>query len=388
MAIFDAFIQNERQQQLIKKVARLAEGVAKRVAEAEENAQLPEGTIADLKRENYFSLTLPTKLGGEGLSLYEFLLIQERLAVGDGATALSVGWHLGIVKELAEEQLWDQAVFNPFAKEIVAEQVLVNRIASERATGSPTRGGIPETIATRQGNHYLISGRKTFSTMAAVLDYYIVSAYIDDLDQVGSFLISAKLPGISIEKTWDTMSMRGTGSDDLIFDQVKVDQALLVEQNKQANPNKAKGWLLHIPACYLGIAIAARNDAINFAKNFKPNSLNTPIAEVAHIQQKIGEMDLKLMLARRFMYGVAEQWDQSGPEQRKLLSAELAATKTIATNIATEVVDLAMRIVGGRGLSKDYRFEQYYRDVRAGLHNPPMDDMVVQLLAKRALAEQ
>jgi alkylation response protein AidB-like acyl-CoA dehydrogenase len=161
---------------------------------------------------------------------------------------------------------------------------------------------------------------------------------------------------------------------------------MLVEINDKGKRPAPKGWLLHIPACYLGIAIAARNDAISFAKTFQPNSLKTTISEVPHIKQKIGEMDLKLMQARYFMYAIAERWDNE-PESRQSLGTELAAVKTVATNIANEVVDIAMRIVGGRGLSKNMPFEQYYRDVRAGLHNPPMDDMVIQMLAGKALRD-
>jgi len=387
MSILTRYIQTDRQQKLYDLAGGLADKAKERVKQAEDTAQLPAETVADFKREKYFSLTLPKELGGEALSLYELLLIQERLAVGDGATALSVGWHLGIVQELAEEDLWEPEIFDWFAKEVAEKQVLVNRIASEKATGSPTRGGVPETTAVRQGDEYVITGAKTFSTMAAVLDYYIVSTYIEDKDTVGSFLIKSDLPGISIDKTWDTLSMRGTGSDDVNFDQVRVPKKMLVEVNQQANPRKAKGWLLHIPAVYLGIAMAARNEAIDFAKSFKPNSLKTSIAEVPHIQQKIGEMDLKLMQARSFMYSVATEWDNRSKEDRQALSADLAAVKTVATNLANEVVDLAMRIAGGRGLSKSYRFEQFYRDVRAGLHNPPMDDMVIQILAKKAISE-
>lgn len=387
MSILTRYIQTDRQQKLYDLAGGLADKAKERVKQAEDTAQLPAETVADFKREKYFSLTLPKELGGEALSLYELLLIQERLAVGDGATALSVGWHLGIVQEFAEEDLWEPEIFDWFAKEVAEKQVLVNRIASEKATGSPTRGGVPETTAVRQGDEYVITGAKTFSTMAAVLDYYIVSTYIEDKDTVGSFLIKSDLPGISIDKTWDTLSMRGTGSDDVNFDQVRVPEKMLVEVNQQANPRKAKGWLLHIPAVYLGIAMAARNEAIDFAKSFKPNSLKTSIAEVPHIQQKIGEMDLKLMQARSFMYSVATEWDNRSKEDRQALSTDLAAVKTVATNLANEVVDLAMRIAGGRGLSKSYRFEQFYRDVRAGLHNPPMDDMVIQILAKKAISE-
>lgn len=387
MGIYQMYLKNDRHHQLFAKAERLADIAEKRVKQAEEAAELPKETIEAFRKEKFFSMTLPKDLGGEGLSLYEMLIVQERLAVGDGSTALSVGWHQGIVMELAEEKPWEPEVFEKLAKEISEKQVIVNRIASERATGSPTRGGIPETKATRDGDHYILSGRKTFATMANVLDYYIVSAYVEDEDAPGSFLIKSDLPGITVEKTWDTLGMRGTGSDDVIFDQVKVEASMLVELKKQADPRKAKGWLLHIPACYLGIAIAARNEAIEFAKSFKPNSLKTSIAEVPHIQHKIGEMDLKLMQARAFMYKIAEEWDSRTPEQRQELSAELAAVKTVATNIANEVVDLAMRIAGGRGLSKNNRFEQLYRDVRAGLHNPPMDDMVISLLAKRAISE-
>ncbi|GGM35968.1 acyl-CoA dehydrogenase [Paraliobacillus quinghaiensis] len=384
MDIFETFIKSDDQRLLVEKAKRIAEKVKNRVEIAEETAAFPVDNLQDLKAENYLSLTLPKNYGGEDLSLYDFLLVQERLAVGDGATALSVGWHLGIIKELSEGQLWADSIFDSFAKEVASKQLLVNRIATEPATGSPTRGGIPETTAKRDGKQYVINGRKTFATMASVLDFYIVTTYVEDKEAVGAFLIAKGTPGVRVKHTWNTLGMRGTGSDDVILENVIVPEDSLVEVNRKGKKPTAKGWLLHIPACYIGIAIAARNDAIDFAKKFQPNSLKTPISEVPHIQQKIGEMDLKLMHARYFMYSIADKWDRN-PDMREQLGMELAAVKTVVTNSANEVVDLAMRIVGGRGLSKDYRFEQYYRDVRAGLHNPPMDDMVISMLAKHAL---
>ncbi|KAB8131768.1 acyl-CoA dehydrogenase [Gracilibacillus oryzae] len=379
------FIQSERQQNLYDKAGRLAEQLYKRRKQADDDASLPLENLADLRREKYLSLTLPKSYGGEELSLYEFLLIQEKLAEGDGATALSIGWHLGVIKELSEDELWDKKTFNYLAQEVGKNQKLVNRAATEPATGSPTRGGIPETTAIMDGDHYIVNGRKTFTTMAQVLDFYIVTAFIKDKDAVGSFLIPKETAGLSVNKTWDTLGMRGTGSDDLILENVKVPSQFLVEVNDKPRKPGPKGWLLHIPACYLGIATAARNDVIEFAKNFQPNSLKTPISEVEHVRQKVGEIDLKLLQARHFMYSVAEKWDKF-PDKRKELAGELGAVKVVATNSANEVVDLVMRIVGGRGLAKAMPFEQYYRDVRAGLHNPPMDDMVIQSLARNAFS--
>ncbi len=380
--IFDAFIKNDRHKELLELAEKVAIKVKERVRESDERALFLEENVKDMQALDYVTLTLPEKYGGKNLTLYELLLVQEKLATGDGAAALSIGWHLGIVKELSEDASWDQGKLDSFLSDLGKHKKLVNRLATEPATGSPTRGGIPQTKAVREGDQYYINGRKSFSTMAAALDYYLVSAYVEEKDAVGTFLIEKGTPGVKVEHTWDTLGMRGTGSDDVFFENVKVPLDALVELGKKGNT--PKGWLLHIPACYLGIAIAARNDAVQFAKEFQPNSLDKPIAYVPHVEQKIGEMELELMQARHFMYAIAEKWDQS-PEERINMGPDLAAVKVVATNAASRVVDLAMRIVGGRGLSKHFPFEKYYRDVRAGLHNPPMEDMVISMLAKKAV---
>lgn len=380
---FQPFILNDRQELLLHKASRIAETIKSNATINDRQADFSPQNLEAFRNENYLSLSLPGKYNGQNISLYEFLLLQERLAMGDGSAALSVGWHLGVLMELRDENQLGRPSYDKIATEVGNTQTLVNRAASEPATGSPTRGGVPETTAYTYEDHYLITGRKTFTTMANVLDYAIVNAFIKEREEVGWFLIPLKQAGVKVEFTWDTLGMRGTGSHDLVLEEVRIPKENFVE-NKDEQPKGPKGWLMHIPACYLGIALAATKDAIHFAKNFQPNSLNTPISEVAHIQQKIGEMELKLTQARHFMYAVARRWDEQ-PDKRNALASELGAVKTTATNTASEVVDLAMRIAGGRGLSKSYPFEKYYRDVRAGLHNPPMDDAVVTMLAQEAI---
>ncbi|MCP3029332.1 acyl-CoA dehydrogenase family protein [Halobacillus sp. A5] len=379
------WLRNERHERLYEKAVNIAEEARSHIEETDREAEFSYQTLKVIKQEGYPSLSLPVQIGGEGLSLYEFLFLQEKIAEGDGSVALSIGWHVGVMMELSQDRNWTKKHFLSLAEHILEDQVVVNRAATEPATGSPTRGGIPETTAVRQGENYVINGRKTFTSMAEHLDYYIVSAYVDDIKEVGWFLIDRHQPGVKVEKTWDTLGMRGTASDDLVLENVELSTDHLVERKREGKPSP-KGWLLHIPACYLGIAVAARNEAIKFAKNFQPNSLDTPIAEVSHIQDKIGEMEWKLMQAHSFMYAIARRWDEE-PEKREHMGGELAAVKLAVTNTAAEVVDLAMRIAGGRGLSKSEPFEKYYRDVRAGLHNPPMDDAVLRMLAGQALNE-
>ncbi|SIS57675.1 acyl-CoA dehydrogenase family protein [Salimicrobium flavidum] len=379
--MLNKWIFTERQTRLVEKAARINETAALHAGKADEEASFSDEVLKKIKEEKYPSLPLFPEFGGEELSLYEFLLMQEEIAKGDGAVALSIGWHVGVMMELKDERPWEEATLRHIMDEVGRKQKVLNRLASEPATGSPTRGGMPETIARRKGDGYIINGRKTFASLADHLDYYIVSTYVEDLDTVGWFLVEKDTPGVSVEKTWDTLGMRGTESDDLLMKDVEVDSSSLVE-TKTSKPAGPKGWLLHIPACYLGIAVAARNEAVQFAKNFQPNSLDTPISEVPHIQDKIGTMEWKLLQAHSFLYNTARKWDEY-PERRDEWQEELGAVKLAVTNTAQEVVDLAMRISGGRGLSRQQPFEKYYRDVRAGLHNPPMDDAVITMLAKK-----
>lgn len=381
--LYETYIKTEKQREWFNKIDNLSGEFAERADTYDQKGEFPFENVDELKRTGYLSLTVPTEFGGEGLSLYEFVLLQERIATGDAATALCLGWHLGCFLELAEERTWDEETFKMLCEKVVNEQILVNRAATEPATGSPTRGGMPQTTAVQKGNEWIINGRKTFTSMAPALDYVIVSAQIGDTGKKGNFMISMKSEGVSIEETWDTVAMRGTRSDDLILQDVKVSNNALVEQDRGKN-ELPKAWLLHIPACYIGVAIAARNEAVHFAKNYKPNSLPGPIGEVPEVQRKVGEMELELFHAREVLYNVALRWVNE-PHFRMQMGPELMAAKHIVTNAAARVVDLAMRIVGARSLAMSNPLQRHYRDVRAGLHNPPMDDMVISTLAKRAL---
>jgi len=192
--------------------------------------------------------------------------------------------------------------------------------------------------------------------------------------------------GVTIEETWDTLGMRATGSHDIILNQVFVPEGHMLRPSEDATDDGG-GWLLHIPACYMGIALAAREFALNFAASYRPNSIKGPIAELPNIRQLIGRMELEHRTARQMLYAAADRWDRH-PELRPKLRSDLGLAKSIVTNGAIRIVDLAMRIVGGASLSRSLPLERYYRDVRAGLHNPPMDSSVLQMLAAEALNEK
>ncbi|PAF21365.1 acyl-CoA dehydrogenase [Terribacillus saccharophilus] len=365
--------------QVIQKAKILSEKFKQRAAHIDSSGEFPYENFQTLKESDFLSLTVPTEYGGTGLNLVEYLHVQEILAQGDAPTALSFGWQLGVVLENAENKKWNEQSFKNLSNKIIHDKILLNLVQTENATGSPSRGAAPRTTAILEGSKWRINGRKSFASMAAALDYSIATATILPSGNKGFFLIDHSLEGVSVVETWDSIAMRGTRSDDLILEDVIVDQdTLLIEENK--GTSTPRGWYLQIAAVYLGIAVAARDYTIQFASEFQPVSLPGPIKDVPEVRRKIGEIELALFNAREVLYATARKWVEY-PEKRSEMSPDLAAAKHIVTNKANEVVDLCMRIVGARSLSADNPLQRHFRDVRAGLHNPPTDDAVVYSLA-------
>ncbi|WP_246125581.1 acyl-CoA dehydrogenase family protein [Alkalicoccus halolimnae] len=343
----------------------------------------PTENFTALQEAGYPGITVPEKYGGMGASLTEFLKLQQRLASADGATALSFGWHAGMIKHVDTYDLWEGDLFEFLCREAVKKEALFNVAATERATGSPTRGGKPQTTAVKQKGKWVLNGRKAFTSMLPVLEYAAVTAVVEDTEEISQFFVPMNEEGISMEETWDSVAMRGTGSHDLVLENVKIPlQNRIVPKQQQVEP--VTGWLLHIPACYLGIAEAAFDYAAHFSTTYSPNSLDGTISEVSHVRRKLGELELLYRQNEGMLYYTADLWERASPEERSGMKSQLAAVKHTVTNNGIEMVDLAMRITGARSLSADNPLQRYYRDIRAGLHNPPMDDAVIAMLADEA----
>ncbi len=380
------FVLNEEQRCRIREIGKLADSFAVGAHRTDAEHGFSYEHIEALRNFGYCSYTVPKEYGGEGISIYELVLYQERLAQGDAAISLGVGWHLGVMFELNYKQQWARKEALAYLNQVVAKtQRLVNRAATEKASGSPTRGGMPLTVAQRQADGtFILNGRKTFTTLSPVLDYYIVTADLDG--QIAEFLIPRNTAGVSVELTWQMAGMRGTASHDLVMEQALLPMEAHVHTLETRKGAVPAPYLLHIPACYLGIALAARKEAIKFASAYQPNSLTQPIIYLPNIVQQLGQIELELQAARHFIYSAARRWDEQAlPPQQ--LASELSAAKVIAIQAAMSVVDKAMRIVGAHSLSLEHPLQRMYRDVRFGLHNPPMEDAVVGMLGKLAIED-
>ena len=144
-------------------------------------------------------------------------------------------------------------------------------------------------------------------------------------------------------------------------------------------------WNLIGSAVYLGIATAARDFAVDFAKNRRPTAQGgKSIAELQTVQHRVAQMELLLLEANSVLYGTAELAERC-PRSASRSAGASPRRSTSATNNAIAVTDQAMRVVGSVGLFRSNPLERYFRDVRAGLGNPPMDDVALTIIGKAAL---
>lgn len=370
---------------------RLAGRLASRAQTANRNARLAAEDVADLRQSDYLGLTVPPRFGGSGLSLRDTLAAQLELAQGNPSTALVAAMQLQIFGHEREVRDWPDAQYERLCR-AAANGALFNAIASEPALGSPSRGQVYQTTAVpaETGDGYLLNGHKTWSTGGEHLTYLLVRADLDG--QPAVLLVEQGAPGMRWEYTWrNALSLRGSDSHDVIFENVRISAENVITRANQPNGSgRKKGpnvWFpLVLCAVYLGAAIAARDTVIRYAHERVPSALGKPIATLPKIQRQIGEIDLALQSARALLFEVAAEW-RGDNNQRTAFFPRVAAAKTLVTEVANDVTDKALRVAGGSSLTDAMPLEQYFRDVRAGLMQPPSGDTALEIIGRNALAQ-
>lgn len=385
--VFPHYPRTERQAKFMAMADELATHAAERAPRYDRENSFPFETFDDLRRSGYLALTVPEEYGGYGANALEVALAQERFARGDGSAALAATMHLGQMGMLAQARSWPPALFERICREVVTEGALINAAASEPDLGSPSRGGLPSTTATRTATGWRLDGRKSWTSLSTALRYAIVMAAIYEEGKTprrGNFLVPMNTPGVQIVESWDNLSMRATASHDLILESVELPADAVLTSDGPQIPSDPRIWGIVTGAVYTGVATAARDFAVKYARERKPSGMAGPIAELQTVQHRIAEIEILLLQSRSILYDTAEAW-LAHPQQHNTLGWQVAAAKYLATNNAIKVTDLALRVVGSAGLARTSPLERYFRDVRAGLGHPPMDDAALTQIGQAAL---
>ncbi|HUI25345.1 MAG TPA: acyl-CoA dehydrogenase family protein [Candidatus Kryptonia bacterium] len=374
------------QQELVAMARRLAGRCAERATQHDREASFPFDDFGDLHREGYLALAIPKDLGGRGISLDEFCLVQEQLAHGNGATALGANMHLYNLGG-------GLRLFRESFRRRVVESVLRDGAVIASSISEPGASlGSPQVTARKAPGGYRVSGRKYFCTLAPILRYFLFNAKLEGFTHPGmsgTVTLAAERgnAGMEIVETWDAMGMRASGSHDIQFNDAFIPEECLigdegagVEGGLQSLPWYALG----IASVYIGIAGAAFEFVVDYVKQRQLHPLPAAIASLPGIQFTVAEMQIKLEAARAFIFKTAFELAQGADFGDQLLP-KVTAPQYFATNAALEIVTGAMQAMGGPSLFRRYPIERLYRDVRAGTLHPFTHYWLLEMIGKLAL---
>lgn len=357
---------------------RLAADFATRAAEHDQEASHPLENYAALRREGFYSLNVPTEMGGEGVGLLDYSLAAEELAQGCPATALSFNMHLSIIGPLFESPIVPPATKQRLADLVVKEQRLIAGNFSEPRTSGLLATYQPATRARQVAGGYQITGRKAFASMLEAADFCAVLAHPEEIDKPGAALllmVPRRAPGRRVDEIWDTLGMRATRSDSLILEDCFVSQDAVLYQTDDILPFIRSGanWLwASYTAVYLGVAAAAYNTVRELVQERVPRGYTQPMAYHPDVRRRVADMSVDLEAARLLTYHSAWLSDTQGPTQETV--AALFRAKYLVGEAGARITRTALTLGGAHTLFKTVPLERLFRDGAVGpVQFPPSD---------------
>ena len=359
-----------------ERAGELATVFAGRAAAYDREGRFPFENLNDLNEAGLLALTVPAALGGEGFGALEAARIIGLFGKADPSTALVLSMHYIQHLLMARSARWPGRLARKLGRETVEGLALINALRVEPELGSPSRGGLPSTIARRTETGWRLSGRKIYSTGAPILKWYAVWARTDEPEvRVGQFLVPAGLPGTRIVETWDHLGLRASGSHDVVFEDVvfPLDHEIDVRRPEQwqgPDVTQAAAHAIFVAAIYDGVARAARDWLIGFLRQRVPANLGAPLSTLPRVQEVVGGIETKLVVNARLIEGFASDFDDAVP----LGAPDANILKLTVTNNAVGVVEDALSLCSNHGLTRANPLERHYRDVLCGRVHTPQDD--------------
>jgi alkylation response protein AidB-like acyl-CoA dehydrogenase len=370
----------ERKQHFIELASIHAEDFKTRVAQHDRENSFPFENVKAMKESGYTSMTVPEELGGGGVSVLDFAQAQERLARGDGPTAVAINMHLLTVGIYADLWRSGEESLRPFLESIARDRLILAAGTNDpRMSSAVGLGGLTDTTrsATKVTGGLIVNGRSGFGTMSACADFLNETAHYDDPEKGPrclTFMVPTETPGVTIQNNWDTMSIRCSASNDIVWENVFVPEKDVLDRPARTIDiffNLICSWgLMPLDACYLGIAQSARDYAVDWAKSRSQAPFSRPMSHYPQNQFLAAEMEIGLRASRAMITQTAVALTDLDA-RRNLQLVDLVACHQFVMETAYTVVDKAMRLVGGAGLFRSSPLEQMYRDSRAAiLHQP------------------
>ncbi len=352
---------NEMQELIRKSAKAFAEKeIAPIAAQIDENEEVPVELFNKIAKNNYMGITIPKKYGGAGAGYVAMAIVMEELAKKCASTTLLITspnslLGLPILNFGTEEQ-----------KRKYLTPVVTGKIQGTFALTEPgacSDAASIKTTAAKDGDSYILNGRKTFITAATVADYAIVFAVTDTakgLKGITAFFVESNTKGYSVGKKERKMGVTGSPTADIILDNVRVHKDNILGKESEgfimAMKTLDSGRLI-VAAQSLGIAQAAMDEAVKYVK--EREQFGKSLSKFQGIQFMLADMETKINCVRALIYDVAQKKDNG-----LNISNEAAMAKYYASETAFEVASKALQLHGGYGYMKDYPIERIFRNSR------------------------
>ena len=350
------------EQQMIQAMAReFAESeIAPIAGEIDREARYPHETVKRMGELGLMGIAVPEKWGGAGADTvsYALALVEIAKACGSHAVIMSVN------NSLFCDPIYkfgDDTQREKFLRPVASGHEKGCFALTEPQAGSDATN--QETLAVRDGDHYVVNGRKVFVTSGREASAALVFCQTDRAKGhhgISALLIEKGTPGFLVPKIEDKLGIRASDTAEFVFEDCRVPVANRLSEEGSGFKiamQSLDGGRIGIAAQALGLASGACARAIAYARERK--SFGVPIAQHQMVQWMLADMTTAIEGARLMVLRAAALKDAGQP-----YGTASAMAKLFASEIAMKVTTDAVQVHGGYGFIKEYEVERYFRDAK------------------------
>jgi len=364
-----AFDLTAEQQSVLDGADRYArERLAPLAARMDEDEWWPDAEFRALGEAGYFGITVPEAHGGGGLDLFTSALVAQAFSRWNPALALSWVAHENLcLNNLYRNGNADQR--RHYLPGLCDGSLIGCLALTEPGAGSDALGSM-RTSARRDGDVYVLNGRKLFITNGPVADVALVYAKTDmsrGAHGISAFIVETDTAGFSVAQKLEKMGFRGSQTAELVFDDCRVPAANLVGEENEGKRVVMSGLDLEralVAPIAVGIAERALTLTLEHAKTRE--QFGRPIASFQMVQSRLADMYTGLEAMRTLNYRCLAACNdlEVGEGGRGAIHKLTAATVMYTADGLNEVLDHAVQVHGGMGYIWESEINRLFRTVK------------------------
>jgi acyl-CoA dehydrogenase len=350
--------------------------------EWEEAEGFPDSVFTRMGELGYLGLRFPEKYGGQGCDfLFSVVLAEELGRCGMG----SIGMAVAVQSEMATPPVYKFGTEEQKMKYLLPAnrgQKIACLGITEPNAGSDVAA--LQTTARRDGDHWVINGRKIFITNGVRADFITLVARTGEkkgYKGFSLFLVDRDTPGFTVTRKLEKLGMRSSDTAELLFEDCRVPaDALLGEEGKgfyhimwELQGERIMGAANAVSRAQMVYELALRyaQERVQFGK---------PLAHFQVTRHRLADMTTEIEAARHLIYYCAWQFQQGEYPVK-----EISMAKLFSAQMAARVADAGLQIHGGYGYMMEYPVQRYWRDIRLSRIGGGTDEIMKEIIANEIL---